>query len=100
MNTQNNEETKNIETKYAQLVSSALTQYDTCLIFHQVKPIPTEPGNIKKIQATTEEVVKVHIPHKTMKELSDLLLRQLQQMEQSHVQKKSIKQEKGNLKKK
>ncbi len=68
-------QTKSTASKYAQLVSTIVSDYDVTLIFHQVKPVQAKKEDITDFKSTTEEVSRIIVPHKTIKELQDLLNR-------------------------
>ena len=68
---------KPIKAKYAQLVSSLINQYDASLIFYEAKPVQKNKDSIEKYEVETEEVARITLPHRALKELSDLLVKQL-----------------------
>ena len=65
---------------YAQLVSSILGPYDATLVFYQTHPVQAEKGGLNDFRMETREVARVVLPHRSLKELSDLLLRQVSEM--------------------
>ncbi len=72
----NNESNDSNKTEYAQLVASVVNQYDASLIFYQVKPVQSNKDDIQKFKPSTEEVARITMPHRALKELSNLLLEQ------------------------
>ena len=70
------------ENKYAQLVSSVMTQYDVTLIFYEVKPIKVDANDITKYAPIQEEVARITVSHKTFGELNNLIINQMSQMQQ------------------
>ena len=94
----NNESNDSNKAEYAQLAASVINQYDASLIFYQVKPVQSNKDNIQKYKPNTEEVARITMPHRALKELSDLLSKQTQGIK---VEKEKTGEEKtiANLKK-
>ncbi|MBI5412484.1 hypothetical protein HZA43_04960 [Candidatus Peregrinibacteria bacterium] len=86
------------EAKYAQLVSSLINQYDANLIFYQIKPVQTSKNNIQEFRGETQEVARITLPHRALAELSNLLNKQVKEIEGKIGEDKTIenlKKEKG-----
>ncbi|PIZ74491.1 hypothetical protein COY07_00560 [Candidatus Peregrinibacteria bacterium CG_4_10_14_0_2_um_filter_43_11] len=86
------------EAKYAQFVSSVISQYDASLIFYQIKPVQTSKGNIQNFKGETEEVARVTLSHRALVELGNLLSKQIKEMEGKKGEDKTIeklKKERG-----
>lgn len=66
------------ETKYAQLVSSIVSNYDVTLIFHQLNAIQKNSENLTDFDLKTKETARIVIPMKSAMELKDLLNKQLE----------------------
>ncbi len=99
MQSHTNETQNTNEAKYAQLVSSVINQYDASLIFYQVKPIQLNKEDIQKFKPSTEEVARITLPHKALKELKDLLDKQIKDVENESGEDKTISSLKKNQRK-
>ena len=89
---------KSMTAKYAQLSSSVINQYDASLIFFQVKPVQLDKENIQKFKPSTEEVARITLPHRALKELSRLLVQQIKELEAKTGEDKTISKLKNEKK--
>lgn len=68
------------ESKYAQLVTSVISQYDATLIFYQSRPEQVDKCDIQKFKSQMQEVARVTLPHKALSELKEVLVRQAEEV--------------------
>ena len=96
---QPNNDSQNLnEAKYAQLAASVINQYDASLIFYQVKPVQVNKEDIQKYKPSTEEVARITLPHRALKELHNLLTKQIRDMEGKSGEDKTISRLKNQKK--
>lgn len=87
------------EAKYAQLVSSIISPYDATLIFYQAKAQQLSIDDIQNYKPVTEEVARVILSLKAIRELKELLVKQFESLKDNETVIKVENQKKGNLKK-
>lgn len=72
---------KKCEQNYAQLAVSVTNNFDGTIIFYQIRPVQIEKNNFVKYKSTVEEIARVTLPHRVLKELSVMLSKQIKDVE-------------------